>query len=230
MPAYPYPGTEESSWFPALASTFLAVALVLCDQAQTILPDDFFSHALSCGILAMTFFCMYILLKSSFSRRKVVKHPVSHSNVSERQDGADGWWQRLSGKPLRRRQASSRASRTLSRSERYLRLLEEQTEGSQAAKCCVDFRKTKFAVDGKDPFDKQCRLEPSFRPVATASNIVVFSSSRGFMKPKTSRVLGRSENQCRPKSVVEVPWFPDTARCLPTHACPVLLLWSQAGT
>ena len=47
MPAYPYPGTEESSWFPALASTFLAVALVLCDQAQTILPDDFFSHALS---------------------------------------------------------------------------------------------------------------------------------------------------------------------------------------
>ena len=85
-------------------------------------------------------------------------------------------------------------------------------------------------VDGKDPFDKQCRLEPSFRPVATASNIVVFSSSRGFMKPKTSRVLGRSENQCRPKSVVEVPWFPDTARCLPTHACPVLLLWSQAGT
>ncbi|CAE6930330.1 unnamed protein product [Symbiodinium sp. CCMP2592] len=88
MPAYPYPGTEESSWFPALVSTFLAVALVLSDQAQTILPDDFVSHALSCGILAMTFFCMYILLKSSFSRRKVVKHPVSHSNVSERQDGA----------------------------------------------------------------------------------------------------------------------------------------------
>ena len=39
-----------------------------------------------CGILAMTFFCMYILLKSSFSHRKVAKRPVSLGSVSERQD------------------------------------------------------------------------------------------------------------------------------------------------
>ncbi|CAE6945450.1 unnamed protein product [Symbiodinium natans] len=83
----PYPGTEESSWFPALVCTFLAIALVLSDEAQTILPDDVFSHALSCGILAMAFFCMYILIKSSF-RRKAVKNPLGHTSVSERRETA----------------------------------------------------------------------------------------------------------------------------------------------
>lgn len=44
MPAYP--GTEENSWWIAVASTVLAIAAVGSRTAQEILPDDFTSHAL----------------------------------------------------------------------------------------------------------------------------------------------------------------------------------------
>ena len=65
MPAYP--GTEENSWWTAVGCTLLAVATVSSETAQQILPEDFVSHALGCGILALTFFCAFIALKSSLT-------------------------------------------------------------------------------------------------------------------------------------------------------------------
>mmetsp|Transcript_2772 Transcript_2772/g.4716 ORF Transcript_2772/g.4716 Transcript_2772/m.4716 type:complete len:191 (+) Transcript_2772:14-586(+) len=83
----PYPGTEENSWWPALCCTILSVGLVVSDPAQEILPDDFFSHAMSAGILAMAFFCMYIAVKSGCGRRLgAPKKVASHSSVAGKED------------------------------------------------------------------------------------------------------------------------------------------------
>eukprot|EP00435_Cladocopium_sp_Y103_P066772 s254_g29.t1 len=71
MPAYP--GTEENSWWTAVGCTLLAIAAVSSETAQGILPDDFTSHVLGCGILALTFFCAFIALKSSFSSSRKPK-------------------------------------------------------------------------------------------------------------------------------------------------------------
>ncbi|CAL1139793.1 unnamed protein product [Cladocopium goreaui] len=73
MPAYP--GTEENSWWTAVGCTLLAIASVSSETAQGILPDDFTSHVLGCGILALTFFCAFIALKSTFSSRKAKLTP-----------------------------------------------------------------------------------------------------------------------------------------------------------
>ncbi|CAJ1353814.1 unnamed protein product [Effrenium voratum] len=83
----PYPGTEENSWWVALGCTGLAIAAVSSEQAQRILPDDIISHTLGCGILALTFFCMFIVFKASQSRHwKPAPRPVDRVAFEDRKD------------------------------------------------------------------------------------------------------------------------------------------------